>query len=189
MAFLGIRVPHEVGRLINNLEIPGIKETPSEYHITLLIFGDNWPISQMIKATATTYEIVSKIEPFSVKANKVSHFPPRPDHPIPIIAPIKSEELMQLHKKLSKAFDGDKIKFSKTFKEYRPHITLAYSEDGHDDFKIDPPIEFMVNEIVLWGGDEGDSRLFTTFQLKAPERKKHGTLFNMVDVFEKVASI
>lgn len=189
MAFLGIRVPHEVGRLLTNLEVPGTKETPSEYHITLLVFGDDWPLSEMIKATETTYQVVQKIEPFIVKIDKVSHFPSRPDHPIPIITPIKSEYLHQLHKKISSAFNKNKIDFKKTFKEYKPHITLAYSDDEHDDFKIDNPIQFSVNEVVLWGGDEGDTRLFTTFQLKTPDRKKHGDLLNKIDVFEKLSSI
>lgn len=186
MAFLGIRVPHEMGRLIRNLKVPGLKEMPSEYHITLLVFEDNYPIKKILKATEATYGVISETEPFLIKTNQVSHFPPRPDHPIPIITPIKSEELHQLHKKLRRTFDKDKIDFKKTFKEYHPHITLAYSEKGHDDYKIDPPIEFMVNEVTLWGGDEGDTRLFTTFQLKAPERKKHALLLNKADVFEKV---
>jgi 2'-5' RNA ligase len=189
MAFLGIRIPHEVGRLIRNLDIPGVKETPSEYHITLLVFEDNWSIKRILKATEVVYDIVSEIDPFTIKADRISHFPPRPDHPIPIIAPIKSEGLHQLHKKLSKAFDKNKIDFKKTFKEYHPHITLAYSEDEYDDYRIDSPIEFVVNEVTLWGGDEGDTRLFTTFQLKAPDRKKHGALFNKIDIFEKLASL
>lgn len=187
MAFLGIKVPHEVGRLISGIEVPGVKETPSEYHITLLVFGDDWSISQMLKAIETTYRVVSEVEPFSVKSNKVSHFPKREDHPVPIIAPVKSEELQQLHKKLSRAFDKDKIEFKKTFKEYRPHITLAYAEDEYDDFKIDPPLEFTASEVTLWGGDEGDTRLFTTFQLKTPQRKKHGVLLHKIEVFDKIA--
>lgn len=90
---------------------------------------------------------------------------------------------------MSKAFDKSKIDFKKTFKEYKPHITLAYSDNEHDDFTIKPAIEFIVNEAVLWGGDEGDSRLFTTFQLKVPGRKKSEALYNKVEVFERLASI
>ena len=189
MSFLGISVPHEVGRLINSLEVPGIKETPSEYHITLLCFEENWPIKKILKAIDATFPIVSEVEPFSILANKVSHFPPRDGHPIPIIAPIKSEELLQLQKKLAKTFDKNKIDFKKTFKEYKPHITLAYSEDDHDDVVIEPAIEFVVNEIVLYGGDEGDSRLFTTFQLKSPQRKKHAVLLNKIEMFERMTAI
>lgn len=187
MAFLGIRVPHETGRLIRKLEVPGIKEMPSEYHITLLVFENNWPIKNILKATEAAYQVVSETEPFTVKINKVSHFPPRDDDPTPIIAPVKSEGLHALHKQLAKSFDKIKIDFKKTFKEYKPHITLSYSEDKHDDFAISPALQFVVNEVVLWGGDDGDTRLFTTFQLKSPERKKHAMLLNKIDIFDKVA--
>jgi 2'-5' RNA ligase len=187
LAFLGIRVPSDVGRLITGLDVPGDRESPSEYHITLLCFEDNWPISEVSKALETTYDVISKIEPFSVKATKVSHFPKREDNPIPIIAPIKSEELQDLHKKLAKAFDSDKIDFKKTFKDFKPHITLAYSKDEHDDFEIDPPIEFVINEVVLWGGDHVEDRIFITFPLKGPERTKHSVLIQKIEMFEKIA--
>lgn len=188
VAFLGIKVNHDIGRLIAGLEVPGEKESPSEYHITILCFDDNWPISKISKSLETTYDVVSKVEPFLVKAKKVSHFPPLDNKPTPIIAPIESKELDNLHKKLAKAFDKDSIDFKKTFKDFKPHITLAFSEDGHDDYKIDPPIEFMVNEVVLWGGDTGDSRIFITFPLKGPARTKHSMLLQKIDIFEKIAS-
>lgn len=140
MAFLGIRVQQDVARLISNIEVVGNKEPPSSYHITLLCFEDCWPIHEVAKGLEAAYDVVSKFEPFLVKAKKVSHFPKREDNPIPIIAPIESKELDDLHKKLAKAFDSDKIEFKKTFKDYKPHITLAYSDDEFDDFKIDPPI-------------------------------------------------
>jgi len=188
LAFLGIKCPVEAGRLIAGLEVPGEKESVSEYHITILCFDDNWPISEISKALETTYDIVSKFEPFRVKAKKISHFPKREDNPIPIIAPIESDELQELHKKLAKAFDKDQIDFKKTFKDFKPHITLAYSEDEHDDFKIDPAIEFIVSEIVLWGGDHGDDRIFITFPLKGPERAKHSVLMQKATIFEKLAN-
>lgn len=189
MAFLGIRVPNEVGRLIAGLDVPGEKETASEYHITILCFEDNWPISEISKATEAAYEVVSEFKPFLVKTSKVSHFPSHNDGPIPIIAPIDSKELHEFHKKLCKAFDKAKIDYKKTFKEFKPHITLAYSEGKHDDFKIEPKLEFSVNEVVLWGGDHADDRIFITFPLKGPERKsKHAVLLQTVEVFEKIAS-
>jgi 2'-5' RNA ligase len=188
VAFLGIRVPVEVGRLITGLEVPGEKESPSEYHITILCFEDNWPISQVSKALEATYDVISKITPFKVKATKVSHFSPREGKPIPIIAPIESEELHDLREKLGKEFDDQEIEFNKTFKDFKPHITLAYSEDEHDDYKIDPAIEFVVNEVILWGGDHGDDRIFITFPLKGPARSKNALLIQKIEMFEKLAS-
>lgn len=187
MAFLGIRVPVEVGRLLTGLEVPGERESTSEYHITILCFEDNWPISEISKALEATYDVISDFKPFHVKSTKVSHFPAREDSPIPIICPIESDELQELHKKLAKKFDSEKIEFSKVFKDYKPHITLAFSEDKHDDYKIEPAIEFVVNEVVLWGGDHGDDRIFVTFPLKGPERQKHSVLLQTAEIFEKIA--
>jgi 2'-5' RNA ligase len=187
MAFLGIRVPVEVGRLIAGLDVPGEKETTSEYHITILCFEDNWPISEIAKATEATYKVISKIEPFLIKSSKVSHFPAH-EGTTPIIMPVESDELHDIHDKLRKEFDKQKIDFKKTFKDYKPHITLAYSKDKHDDFKIDPAIKFSVNDIVLWGGDHADDRIFITFSLKGPERQKTSLLLQQVEVFEKIAS-
>jgi 2'-5' RNA ligase len=187
MAFLGIRVPVEVGRLIAGLDVPGEKETTSEYHITILCFEDNWPISEIAKATEATYEVISKVKPFLVKSSKVSHFPAH-EGTTPIIAPVESDELHEIHDKLRKEFDKCGIDYKKTFKDYKPHITLAYAKDEHDDFKIDPEIEFSVNEVVLWGGDHADDRIFITFALKGPERQKNSLLLQQVEVFEKIAA-
>lgn len=186
MAFLGIRIAPEIGRLIAGLDVPGEKETPSEYHITVLCFEDNWPISEITKATEAAFHVISETKPFLVKSKKVSHFPTHDDS-TPIIAPVSSDELHELHEKLSKEFDKAKIDYKKTFKEYKPHITLAYAEDEYDDFDIEPELEFSVNEVVLWGGDHADDRIFITFPLKGPERQKHSLLLQQVDVFEKIA--
>ena len=187
MSFLGIRIPTEIGRLIAGLEVPGEKETPSEYHITILCFEDNWPISEITRATEATYKVISEVKPFLIETSKVSHFPAYEDGPIPIIAPVVSKELHEVHKKLCKEFDDRKIDYSKTFKDYRPHITLAYSKDKHDDFDIEPAIEFSVGEIVLWGGDHADDRIFITFPLKGPERQKHSLVLQQAEVFAKIA--
>lgn len=187
MAFIGIRIPSEIGRLIAGLEVPGERETTSEYHITILCFEDNWPISEISKATEAAFEVVSKVTPFLIKASKVSHFPAHEDS-TPIIIPVESKELHEIHKKLCKSFDKAKIDYKKTFKEYKPHITLAFSKDEHDDFKITPKLEFSVNEVVLWGGDHADDRIFITFPLKGPERLKRSLLIQKVDLFEKIAN-
>jgi 2'-5' RNA ligase len=185
MAFLGIRVPHETGRLLTNIEVPGKVVSPSEMHITLLHFEENWPISEMVKALETTFEIVSKIKPFIAMTENVICFPKR-EGQAAIVAQVKSAELHELREKLAKEFDEAKIEFSKTFKDYKPHITLSYNDEEIDDFDIDP-VEFAVQEIVLWGGDHGDDRIFVTFPLKGPEKQKHALLLQKAVLFEKMA--
>jgi hypothetical protein len=72
MAFLGIRIPHETGRLLNQIDVPGDKISTSEMHITLLHFKNEWPISELTKSIEATYDIVAKYHPFLVSINKVT---------------------------------------------------------------------------------------------------------------------
>lgn len=185
MAFLGIRIPIECGRLLLGLDVPGKNTAASEMHITILCFEENWPITEIAKALETTYDSVSKTKPFRVTIDEVTCFPKRDDKSA-IIAPVKGAELHELHDKLAKEFDKEKIDFSKVFKDYKPHVTLSYNEEEIDTFEIEP-VEFMVQELVLWGGDHGDDRIFITFPLKGPEKHKHSMLMQRVDLFYKLA--
>lgn len=186
MAFLGIKVPHPTARLLSGIDVPGKKEGASELHVTILCFDENWPISEISKALESTYEVVSKIKPFLVTVDSVGCFPKRKDNPCPIIAKVKSKELHDLNEKLKKKFDKDGVEYSKTFKDYKPHITLSYDDKEIDEFKIDN-MEFSISEIVLWGGDHGDDRIFITFPLKGPEKQKQALLIQKANMFSKIA--
>jgi 2'-5' RNA ligase len=190
MAFLGIKVPVETGRLLKGIDVPGESESPSEYHITLLCFEDNWKISEVSRSLEATYDVISEIKPFLVKTELVTSFPKREGKPIPIIAKVESKDLHDLREKLAKKFDKEKIEFSKVFKDFKPHITLAYDgeNDKFEDLKIDP-VEFSVQEIVLWAGDHGDDRLFITFPLQGPtSSKKSSFLLQKANMFAKIAN-
>jgi 2'-5' RNA ligase len=186
MAFIGIKVPHPEARLLSGIEVPGEKEGTSELHITLLCFEKNWPISEITKALDATYNVISEIKPFLVTVEKIGCFPKRDDEPCPIIAKVKSDDLHDLCDKLKKEFDKCDVDYSKVFKDYKPHITLSYADEELDECKIDT-IEFSVSEIVLWGGDHGDDRIFITFPLKGPETHKHSLLTQKADIFQKIA--
>lgn len=190
MAFLGIRVPHETGRLLAKVDVEGEKTSVSEMHITLLHLGDNWPVSELCKSIEATYEVVSECQPFLVSMKKVTHFPkgPNSDDKFPVISRVESKELHDLRDKLAKAYDDDGIEFSKLHKDYKPHITLAYCEDEPDDVEFEHPVEFVVQEIVLWGGDHGDDRIFVTFPLAGPEKTKNAVLLKKMEVFDKIAN-
>lgn len=185
MAFLGIRIPHETGRLLSGIDLPGDKTAPSDMHITILHFEENWPIDEIARALEATYDVVSDVKPFIAMTEEVTCFEGKEQ--AAIVALVKAAELHELHDKLAKEFDKCKIEYSKTFKDYKPHITLSYDKDKIDDFNIDP-VEFSVAEIVLWGGDHGDDRIFITFPLKGPEKQKHAVLMQKVDIFCKLAN-
>lgn len=186
MAFLGIRVPHEVGRSLATLPVPGDKVPTSEMHITLLHFGDNWPISELCKSLEAGFQVISKTNPFRVFMGKVTHFPRCKGEKCAVITKVQSPELHKLRKDLAKAFDEADVEFDKEFKEYNPHITLAYAEEEPEDYEFNDE-EFVVHEVVLWGGDHGDDRIFVTFPLAGPQVNKNALLLQKVDIFAKIA--
>lgn len=187
MAFLGIKVPESTGRLLNQIDVPGKKESISEYHVTMLFFGEDWPIKEVSKTLEATYEALKDVKPFTIKTSKVMSFPKPEDEPCAIIARVESDELHDLNDKLKKKFDKVGIEYSKKFKEYKPHITLAYADEEIDESKFDT-IKFEVNNLVLWAGDYGNNRLFIDFLLKGPQKEKEASfLVQKANFFCKVA--
>lgn len=187
MAFIGIKIPADVARLFRGLDLPGEKVAESEFHITVLMFEENWPIKEVGKAMGASFEVLKDTEPFQVSVEEVTCFPKREDNPCPIIAKIKSKELQKVNSDLKKQFDKSDVEYSKTFKDFKPHVTLSYADKEIDSMDIKPKIEFTVTELILWGGDNGDDRIFITFPLKGIEVKKHSYLLQKVDVFEKLS--
>lgn len=187
MAFIGIRIPTDVARLFRNLELPGEKVSENEYHITLLVFDENWPIKHVAKAMEASFEVLENTEPFTISCNLVTCFPKREDNPCPLIAKVISKELKHLNTALKKKFDEEDVEYSKTFKDFKPHITLSYADKEIKDIKLDKEIEFTVNEVVLWAGDNGDDRIFITFPLKGVQAKKHSYLVQKAEIFYKLS--
>jgi 2'-5' RNA ligase len=185
MAFLGISIKNDTGRLFQNLDIPGVKEGLSDLHITLVCFEDDWAIEKLSKALEAVYDVVADVKPFSVKVDKISCFPMREGKKCPIIAKVTSDELQDLNKKIKKEFDKRDIAYDKKFKEYNPHITLSYADEEIKDSKIDT-IEVPVHEINLLGGNKGENNIFITFPLRSIEMKKNASLINSINMFYKL---
>jgi 2'-5' RNA ligase len=178
MSFLGIRVPHEISRLLSAIEIPGEKVPRDEMHISLLYVGKQTPIEQLVKVIMAAFPVTSECTPFTVTTRRVTSFPTNPDDGVPIIAPIESATLHDLHSSLCKAFDDAKVEYSKKYPIYKPHVTLGYSKDPGvfaemvADKDIVPAVEWGVGEIVLWGGDKGDDKLCVTFPFRLTDTDK-----------------
>lgn len=186
MAFIGIKIPHDVSRLFRDFEFEGERVSENDHHITVVCFEENWPLNKISKTMETVYEIIHETEPFLVKSDEITCFPKREDNPVPVIAKFKSKELIELNKNIKAALDKKKIKYMNNFKDYKPHMTLAYGPEEINTVKIEP-VEFVVHEITLWAGDNGDDRLFITFPLKSPARKKNSFLEQKTSLFQKLA--
>lgn len=183
MAFLGIAVPHQVARLLKDIEVEGEKTQDSEYHITVICFEDDFSTEDAGKALNCTFKVLQNFKPFLVSAEQVNCFP-KGKNGTPVILTVDSKELHKLNEKLKKAYDEEGIKFSKLHKEYKPHITLSYSPEDVSSKKIES-IEFMVHEIQLWAGDHGDDKFFITFPLK---NEKYSEVINHAELFSKLSS-
>jgi RNA 2',3'-cyclic 3'-phosphodiesterase len=161
MALLGIQIPHETARILNQIEVPGNRESTDAYHITLLYLGDHVPIETVAQAVIAAYKVTSMTRPFTVRTRLVTSFPGGEDG-VPIIAKIESDELHRFRADIASSFDAAAISYSKKFPEYKPHVTLAYSDSPMADQDI-PMLEWGAHEIVLWAGEHGDQRMTVTF--------------------------
>lgn len=187
MAFIGVKISADISRLFRDVDLPGKKVPENEQHITIVCFEENWAISELAKAMESSYEVLKDIKPFKVKTSVITCFPKREDNPIAIIAKVESDELAEVNKKLKSKFDKAGIEYLKTFKDFKPHITLSYADDEIEDMKISP-VEFTITEILLWGGDHGDDRIFITFPLRGVSTQKHSYLIQKTEVFHKLTS-
>jgi 2'-5' RNA ligase len=178
MAFLGLKCPPETARILSEVDFGdfGEKQSPSSMHITVLYIGKEVPIEKIASMIAPIFSVASQTKPFTVSTSRVMTFPPNPDDGVPIIAPIDSNDLHAFRKSICEAFDKAGIEYNKKYPDYRPHLTLGYSEDPlvHTDGAINlqfPTVEWGAHELVLWGGDSGDNRLIVTFPLSIATTK------------------
>lgn len=178
MAFLGLKPPAETARILSEIDFGdfGEKEPASSLHVTMLYVGKDIPIEKIASMIPTIFSVVSQTKPFTVSTSRVTTFPPNPEDGTPIIALIDSNELHAFRKAMCAAFDAAKLDYNKKYPEYRPHLTLGYSEDPmvNADNAVDlsiPVVEWGAHELVLWGGDNGDNRIIITFPLSVATTK------------------
>jgi 2'-5' RNA ligase len=165
MAFVGIKVPEEVGEYLKKIPVPGKPEPLDHLHITMLYLGKNVPVDRIMKAGLVAYEIGQQFHEFDCIVQRVTKFPPGPDG-VPIICPVESEVAHEFRAKLAEAFDANRIEYSKKFPEWKPHVTLSYASES--DVFADVPLKaqrWSVEEINIWGGDEGEDKVVVKIPL------------------------
>jgi hypothetical protein len=180
MAFLCILVPCETARILSEIDVPGEKESVGPYHCTLFYYGKKVSIDALIKIIKVTYEVLQDTTPFSIKTNKITCFPEGPDG-IPIICPIKSNELMELREKIKKAYGKNKIEFNNKFPIYSPHVCLSYEKDEKKAKSAEQKIntlEWGAHQVTLIGGDhDGKDNLIVHFPISLTESEKRKKSF------------
>jgi RNA 2',3'-cyclic 3'-phosphodiesterase len=163
MAFIGVKIPTPVAVELSKIKVPGTRVSQEEMHVTLLHLGNNVPIPEVLQATLACYLMAKKWKSFKIGVKRVTSFPAGDDG-VPVIARVLCPNLHKLHGELEKSLDAMEIPYSKKFPEFKPHVTLSYSPEDVKDIEIDP-IMWMVDELVIWGGDEGEERIAITLPL------------------------
>lgn len=155
MAFLGIQVPAIAAAKLSSIDIPnGRKLKPEEMHVTLLYLGKDTPLISALGAVMGCHTVARKWKPFTVHAALLTSFPKNPDDGIPIIVRVLSNELMQFREEILKAMERMSIPYSIKHPEYKPHVTLTYT----DKEKVIPtkiqPVSWIVDRMTVWAGND-----------------------------------
>jgi len=169
MAFIGIKVPHEVSRLLSQIQVPGEPVPRDEKHITCVHLGSKVPIDHISKAIVVAYEVAARTKPIQLLIEEVICFP-KGDEGVPIIGSVVSSELMSFQEDLCSSLDKAKVGYSKKYPTYKPHVCLAYAEEPIESVAVGP-FEWAAYEMVLWGGDSGDDKIFTTLPFSMPGKE------------------
>jgi len=168
MAMVGLAVPRETAQILSEIDVPGRRETPDHFHITILNLGDDVPIETIGEMMAATYEVAQRTEPFSLYVDHVTCFPAGDDG-YPVICPLNVTPLQELWRRLCNRFDEMGLQYSKKFKEFRPHVTLAYADEEVEKFLF-PTIGWGAHELSLWGGNSGRSRVLIHLPLSLSKK-------------------
>jgi 2'-5' RNA ligase len=148
MAMIGIQAPPDVCKKMAKIKVPGKKLDADEYHITLFYIEEEFTFKSLVEYIAAMLPLMSDQKPFKVSIDHVETFPKGPDG-VPLICPVKSSALKKFRELLAKKFDKEKLKYSKRFPEYKPHLTLAYHDEEFDKKEFET-VEWEVEAITIF---------------------------------------
>jgi 2'-5' RNA ligase len=155
MAFIGLRLPPEVGRHLVAVDVPGERVDYGHAHVTISYLGDNTPVEEAMRAAAVLVHVAQQFKPIRCKTDKVDHFDAGDGGKYPIICPVKSPELHRFKTALEEALDLAGVEYDKKWPVFKPHTTLSFSEEPVESRAM-PLLEWVSHEVVLWGGDDRD---------------------------------
>jgi len=160
-AMIAIECPENISYIIRNLDISGkcLKEE-NNHHITMFYFPDNIEMEKVLKIIPIVYDVVNKVKPFIINTSNYKSFP-KGKNGYPIVAQIKSKELIKLRNDIKKAFIKNDIEFDQKFPNYIPHLTLKYNEKQCDG-KFNE-VAWPVNNIKFYCGDKNKEQMLVEF--------------------------
>lgn len=165
MAFIGIKVPEGIAQKLHRIEAPGDRLGPDEMHITMINLGRVASLTQIIKAMSVVAFAAQETKPFMVGCALRTCFPKNSDDKVPVIARIQSPAILELREELIKQIDIMGIEYNNKHPEFKPHVTLSYSQDLCENLEFEPVI-WKVGSIAVWGGEEMTDRIITVMELE-----------------------
>jgi 2'-5' RNA ligase len=167
MAIICLKVPSNIARTLEGLDVPGSHVPDKEKHVTTHTLGHlgvALPLDLIGKTISAVARATEKIKPFHVEA--IGYGTPfgKNSMGIPVVCPIKSPELQSLHSSICSSLDEADIKHVR-FPEFKPHVTLSWGRESIIDKAFKTPLAWKVDNIVLWCGAFGDERIYTVFEL------------------------
>ena len=153
-------------------------EDPKDYHVTLMygyhdrLSGDSDDLSMRVQSSI---EAIRSYIPDEIELDKIDAFEPfeSSDGKKVIDARVKKGQLEDLHNQLKNELLKNGIRVQESFKEYQPHITLAYIEPDKDFEST--PIEHIVKAKNITIGiedEEGDTKANAYTIKKTDEDKR-----------------
>lgn len=156
MSLIGFRLPVEAGLLLEQAEVPGDRESSSDFHVTSVYPGRSTPVVTLAKILVVVQRVSERFGPFDVTLADIASFPAGDDG-VPVICPVDSPEMHAFHHAVKAGLDAAGVPYSKKWPEYKPHVTLSYVRDGSVKEvvgKLASPVSFTLYGASLWG-DEG----------------------------------
>lgn len=169
MAALMFSVPQDTARVLGEIGTPGKPE--SDKHITVVYLGKKVPVEDLAEMIPVLHEVTSKTAPFTVSSEWVTTFPAGKDG-TPVIARVQSPALHSFRQELCAALDRAGMEYDCKYPDYKPHVTLSYSEE-ETEFDLDmPALTWSCSELCLWGADRGQGELVVKFPLSIQSNLK-----------------
>lgn len=167
MAIICLKVPPDIAKTLDGIDLPGKHVPDKEKHITLHMLGSvgvAMPLDMIGKTISAIARATEKFKPFHVEATGYSAPFGKHTFGVPIVCGIKSRELEELYKTITVALNESGITHT-AYPEFRPHLTLSWSDAPVPEHVFKTPLAWKVNSVALWCGAFGDERIYTVFEL------------------------
>lgn len=155
MAFLGLVVPERAAQTLATQEVEGERIDPSVMHVTMLYLGKEVPIDDIVAAIRVVHGVVSGLQPFECRVASIGSFPANPDDGVPVIGRLDPTGISDVRAALKEAFDAGQVPYSNKYPDFKPHVTLAYSDTEFPDRPIEPVV-WTCSRLTMWCGDRDD---------------------------------